>query len=302
MKITSFSRLTCLSIIFLNLSLFCSDKDSSRDSRLKGVSARNSMSSLFGDARSVQMRSLDDKVPSSPVEVKQLAGIGKADQIASSAAAGFADLEEAAMLVSKDDIGLDLTIIEEDLLSQAPVAVGRTWTQSFTEAWFGKAIAVKKEIDQSFFDVRNRANAGNRLNWALLDNVNEEKRAVQKALLDQQRTLDELTRVRSHHLSYTSAFSHCALANKLEINAAGDLYKHIRAAKYVAMIQLHKQLSEAAEYLKHLKEEEERIKLIGRIERPSSPSESYDSLETLVTRSRAYALAEEAKKKREAGE
>ena len=300
MKTTSFSRLTCLSIIFLNLSLFCSDKDSSRDSRLKGVSARNSMSSLFGDARSVQMRSLDDKVLS-PAEVKQLAGIGKADQIASSAAAGFADLEEAAMLVSKDDIGLDLTI-EEDLLSQAPVAVGRTWTQSLTEAWYGKAIAVKKEIDQGAFDVRNRANAGNRLNWALLDNVNEEKRAVQKALLDQQRTLDELTRVRSHHLSYTSAFSHCALANKLEINAAGDLYKHIRAAKYVAMIQLHKQLSEAAEYLKHLKEEEERIKLIGRIERPSSPSESYDSLEALVTRSRAYALAEEAKKKREAGE
>lgn len=300
MKITSFSRLTCLSIIFLNLSLFCSDKDSSRDSRLKGVSARNSMGSLLGNGNFIQMRSLDDKVLS-PAEVKQLAEIGKADQIASSAAAGFADLEEAAMLVSSEDIGLDLTI-EEDLLSQAPVAVGRTWTQSFTEAWFGKAIAVKKEIDQGAFDVRNRANAGNRLNWALLDNVNEEKRAVQKALLDQQRTLDELTRVRSHHLSYTSAFSHCALANKLEINAAGDLYKHIRAAKYVAMIQLHKQLSEAAEYLKHLKAEEERIKLIGRIERPSSPSESYDSLETLVTRSRAYALAEDAKKKREAGE
>ncbi len=300
MKITSFSRLTCLSIIFLNLSLFCSDKDSSRDSRLKGVSARNSMSSLFGDGRFVQMRSLDDKVLSL-AEVKQLASIGQADQITSSAAAGFADLEEAAMLVSKDDIGLDLTI-EEDLFSQAPVAVGRTWTQSLTEAWYGKAIAVKKEIDQSAFDVRNRANAGNRLNWALLDNVNEEKKAVQKALSDHQRALDELTRVRSHHLSYTSAFSHCALANKLEINAAGDLYKHIRAAKYVAMIQLHKQLSEAAEYLKHLKAEEERIKLIGRIERPSSPSESYDSLETLVTRSRAYALAEEAKKKREAGE
>ena len=300
MKITSFSRLTCLSIIFLNLSLFCSDKDSSRDSRLKGVSARNSMSSLFGDGRFVQMRSLDDKVLSL-AEVKQLASIGQADQITSSAAAGFADLEEAAMLVSKDDIGLDLTI-EEDLFSQAPVAVGRTWTQSLTEAWYGKAIAVKKEIDQSAFDVRNRANAGNRLNWALLDNVNEEKKAVQKALSDHQRALDELTRVRSHHLSYTSAFSHCALANKLEINAAGDLYKHIRAAKYVAMIQLHKQLSEAAEYLKHLKEEEERIKLIGRIERPSSPSESYDSLETLVTRSRAYALAEDAKKKREAGE
>ena len=300
MKITSFSRLTCLSIVFLNLSLFCSDKDSSKDSRLKGVSARNSMSSLFGDGRFVQMRSLDDKVPSL-AEAKQLAGIGKVDQITSSASAGFADLEEAAMLVSTEDIGLDLTI-EEDLLSQAPVAVGRTWTQSFSEAWFGKAIAVKKEIDQSSFDVRNRANAGNRLNWALLDNVNEEKKTVQKALLDHQRALDELTRVRSHHLSYTSAFSHCALANKLEINAAGDVYKHIRAAKYVAMIQLHKQVSEAAEYLKHLKEEEERIKLIGRIERPSSPSESYDSLEALVTRSRAYALAEEAKKKREAGE
>ena len=297
MKITSFSRLTCLSIIFLNLSLFCSDKDSSRDSRLKGVSARNSMS---GNGSFVQMRSLDDKVLS-PVEVKQLAGIGKADQIASSAAAGFADLEEAAMLVSKEDIGLDLTI-EEDLLSQAPIAVGKTWTQSLTEAWYGKAIAVKKEIDQSAFDVRNRANAGNRLNWALLDNVNKEKEAVQKALSDNQKTLDELTKVRRHHLSYTSAFSHCALANKLEINAAGDLYKHIRAAKYVAMIQVHKQLSEAAEYLKHLKEEEERIKLIGRIERPSSPSESYDSLEALVTRSRAYALAEESKRKREAGE
>ena len=297
MKRASFSRLTCISIVFFNLSLFCSDN---KDPRLKGVSARNSMSSLFGDGRFVQMRSLDDKVPSL-AEVKQLAGIGKADQITISAASGFADLEEAAMLVSKEDIGLDLTI-EEDLFSQAPVAVGRTWTQSFTEAWFGKAIAVKKEIDQGAFDVRNRANAGNRLNWALLDNVNEEKKAVQKALSDHQRTLDELTKVRSHHLGYTSAFSHCALANKLEINAAGDLYKHIRAAKYVAMIQLHKQLSEAAEYLKHLKAEEERIKLIGRIERPSSPSESYDSLETLVTRSRAYALAEEAKKKREAGE
>ena len=297
MKRASFSRLTCLSIIFLNLSLFCSDKDS----RLKGVSARNSMSSLFGDGRSVQMRSLDDKVPSSPVEVKQLAGIGKADQITSSAAAGFADLEEAAMLVSKEDIGLDLTI-EEDLLSQAPIAVGKTWTQSFTEAWYGKDIAVKKEIEQGSFAVTNPTNAGNRLGWALLANVNGENKAVQKALLDQQRASDELTRVRSHHLGYTSAFSHCALANKLEINAAGDLYKHIRAAKYVAMIQLHKQLSEAAEYLKHLKEEEERIKLIGRIERPSSPSESYDSLEALVTRSRAYALAEEAKKKREAGE
>jgi len=191
----------------------------------------------------------------------------------------------------------ELLGLMDSMRGEGPKSVGRTWGQSFREKMWGVSAAVKSEIDSKSFDVANKANAGNRLNWALLDNMNKEQEAINLAVANFEKSLSELRRVQDEHLAYTKSFTECAQANKLEINASEDVDKHLRALKSKAMVQLYDHILKSQKYLEALKQQEDKIRAIGRIERPVSPTENYGSVESLVARAKSYHLASEALKK-----
>lgn len=191
----------------------------------------------------------------------------------------------------------ELLSMMDSMKTDGPKSVGRTWGQSFREKMWGVSSAVKSEIDSKTFDITNKANAGNRLNWALLDNMNKEQEAINFAVANFEKSLLDLRRVQDEHLAYTKSFTECAQANKLEINASEDVDKHLRALKSKAMVQLYDNILKSQKYLEALKQQEDKIRAIGRIERPVSPTENYGSVESLVSRAKAYHLASEALKK-----
>lgn len=221
-------------------------------------------------------------IKSSETEMKLRGVSSKAKYASGGAAAQESSLTEKPVEVglSEDDFS--------DLVMTTQHLVGRSWGQSFREAWFGKSGAVITEISGGYFDTKHRVNAANRLNWALLDNINKEREITSKAYADLQRQFEELSRVRKQYLDNTAIFLNCAESTKLEINAANDVYRHLRAARIAAMIQMYDHLMKSTEFFKELKKEENKIKSIGRIDRPASPLESMDSLEAIIARAKVY--------------
>jgi hypothetical protein len=213
-------------------------------------------------------------------------------------AGGGAAAQESSLTERPVEVGLSDDDFS-DLEMTSTHAVGRSWGQSLREAWLGKSKAVITEISAGYFDTKHRVNAANRLNWALLDNINKERELTSKAYADLQRQFDELSRVRKQYLENTAVFLNCAESTKLEINAANDVYRHLRAARIAAMIQMYDHLKKSAEFFQELKREENKIKSIGRIERPSSPLESMDTLESIIARAKVYHESEDSKKKSE---